>query len=240
MKKNFVSSLLVTMVCVSTMIGCGNSSIESVEDIQIEAQLYDVIEETLEEINDEAVNEVHAEADEVRDTENAEVFEDDAVSVDTDHTLQDIAEKEHLDIDVVRRIEKEFNPTIIAAEEKWTEILNISREWKDLVYEMNQVISAKAVVKLIDINLNDSTATYKVTSPDVIGFLAENMKQATSARELADVLKESLERDEFTVKEREITIPIYISGSEVSLDVNDSEIMDTITGGFYGVFETVK
>ena len=41
-------------------------------------------------------------------------------------------------------------------------------------------------------------------------------------------------------EERELTIPIEISGSEVSLNFNSKEVMDSITGGFYGTIEATK
>ena len=72
-----------------------------------------------------------------------------------------------------------------------------------------------------------------MTAPDVAGFLAENVKRASSAKELAEVINEVLERDDIPVKEKEITVPIEVSGSDVRICLDDSEIIDSITGGFY-------
>ena len=57
---------------------------------------------------------------------------------------------------------------------------------------------------------------------------------------IAAVLNGALGRDEIPVKERELTIPIEISGSEASLNFDCSEVMDTITGGLYVAFDAVK
>ena len=165
---------------------------------------------------------------------------DEAVIEEPDKTFKDIAEQEQLDSDIVQKIADQFDPVTIAAEEYWTDVLDMSKGYKDLVREMNQKIAAKATVKLVDINLNDSTVTYKVTAPDVISFMDENMSQASSLEELADVLSKALDRDDIPVKERELTIPIEISGSEVSLNFNSKEVMDSITGGFYGTIEATK
>lgn len=240
MKRKLVNVILVTMVCVSALItGCGNVSETKAEDIQIESQLYDAIQNKAKVNSTDSSEELIASDDSV-DLESDYIPEEYAADVEMNQTFQSIADREKLDVDVVREIEEQFKPVSIAAEESWTEALNMSKEWKDLVHEMNQRISAKAVVKLVDINLNDSTATYKVITPDVISFLAENMNQASSVNELADQIKEALERDELTATERDITIPIHISGSEVNLDIDNSEVMDTITGGFYGIFDTIK
>ena len=192
------------------MAGCGNVSSAPTEDGKGETQLY-VENET-----------------------------DEAVIEEPDKTFKDIAEQEQLDSDIVQKIADQFDPVTIAAEEYWTDVLDMSKGYKDLVREMNQKIAAKATVKLVDINLNDSTVTYKVTAPDVISFMDENMSQASSLEELADVLSKALDRDDIPVKERELTIPIEISGSEVSLNFNSKEVMDSITGGFYGTIEATK
>lgn len=210
MKKRFVSIVLATMVGASAMAGCGNVSSAPTEDGKGETQLY-VENET-----------------------------DEAVIEEPDKTFKDIAEQEQLDSDIVQKIADQFDPVTIAAEEYWTDVLDMSKGYKDLVREMNQKIAAKATVKLVDINLNDSTVTYKVTAPDVISFMDENMSQASSLEELADVLSKALDRDDIPVKERELTIPIEISGSEVSLNFNSKEVMDSITGGFYGTIEATK
>ena len=210
MKKRFVSIVLETMVGASAMAGCGNVSSAPTEDGKGETQLY-VENET-----------------------------DEAVIEEPDKTFKDIAEQEQLDSDIVQKIADQFDPVTIAAEEYWTDVLDMSKGYKDLVREMNQKIAAKATVKLVDINLNDSTVTYKVTAPDVISFMDENMSQASSLEELADVLSKALDRDDIPVKERELTIPIEISGSEVSLNFNSKEVMDSITGGFYGTIEATK
>ena len=210
MKKRFVSIVLVNMVGASAMAGCGNVSSAPTEDGKGETQLY-VENET-----------------------------DEAVIEEPDKTFKDIAEQEQLDSDIVQKIADQFDPVTIAAEEYWTDVLDMSKGYKDLVREMNQKIAAKATVKLVDINLNDSTVTYKVTAPDVISFMDENMSQASSLEELADVLSKALDRDDIPVKERELTIPIEISGSEVSLNFNSKEVMDSITGGFYGTIEATK
>ena len=198
------------MVGASAMAGCGNVSSAPTEDGKGETQLY-VENET-----------------------------DEAVIEEPDKTFKDIAEQEQLDSDIVQKIADQFDPVTIAAEEYWTDVLDMSKGYKDLVREMNQKIAAKATVKLVDINLNDSTVTYKVTAPDVISFMDENMSQASSLEELADVLSKALDRDDIPVKERELTIPIEISGSEVSLNFNSKEVMDSITGGFYGTIEATK
>ena len=210
MKKRFVSIVLATMVGASAMAGCGNVSSAPTEEGKGETQLY-VENET-----------------------------DEAVIEEPDKTFKDIAEQEQLDSDIVQKIADQFDPVTIAAEEYWTDVLDMSKGYKDLVREMNQKIAAKATVKLVDINLNDSTVTYKVTAPDVISFMDENMSQASSLEELADVLSKALDRDDIPVKERELTIPIEISGSEVSLNFNSKEVMDSITGGFYGTIEATK
>ena len=210
MKKRFVSIVLATMVGASAMAGCGNVSSAPTEDGKGETQLY-VENET-----------------------------DEAVIEEPDKTFKDIAEQEQLDSDIVQKIADQFDPVTIAAEEYWTDVLDMSKGYKDLVREMNQKIAAKATVKLVDINLNDSTVTYKVTAPDVISFMDENMSQASSLEELADVLSKALDRDDIPVKERELTIPIEISGSEVSLNFNSKEVMGSITGGFYGTIEATK
>ena len=210
MKKRFVSIVLATMVGASAMAGCGNVSSAPTEDGKGETQLY-VENET-----------------------------DEAVIEEPDKTFKDIAEQEQLDSDIVQKIADQFDPVTIAAEEYWTDVLDMSKGYKDLVREMNQKIAAKATVKLVDINLNDSTVTYKVTAPDVISFMDENMSQASSLEELEYVLSKALDRDDIPVKERELTIPIEISGSEVSLNFNSKEVMDSITGGFYGTIEATK
>ena len=241
MKKKLVSMVLATMMCAAAMTGCGNVSQDPVEDIKIESQLFDAIQEAVDANNiDDVEDAVETDTAESIETEAIESTENEVVTEDAEPTLQDIAEQENLDIDVVQKLEDQFNPVIIAAEESWTEVLNMGKEWKDLVRDMNQNIAAKAIVKLIDVDLDNSTATYKVTTPDVIGFLAGNMKQASSVDDLADAIREALDNDSIPVKEREVSVPIHVSGSEVSIDTSDSEVMNSITGGFYESFKEVK
>ena len=241
MKKKLVSILVATMVCASVMTGCGSVSDHMPEDVKTEARLTDEFREALEDYGtDDAVKEVpETDKDEVFNPETVGILKDKNVTEESDQTFEDIAEEEQLDIDIVQKIAEQLDPVAIAAEESWTEALDMGREWKDLVCELNQRIAEKAVVKLVDIDLAESTATYRVTAPDVAGFLAENVKRASSAKELAEVINEVLERDDIPVKEKEITVPIEVSGSDVRICLDDSEIIDSITGGFYRTFKTV-
>ena len=166
-----------------------------------------------------------------------EVYNDEDVADAPNKSHQEIAEEEQLDINIVKMIEEQFDPVAVAADEYWTELLDTGREWKDLVHEMNQRIAAKAVVKLVDIDLINSTATYRVTTPDVTGFLSEKTKQSSSAKELADVINDALESDEIPVKERMITVPLEINGSEIRVSLDNPQGIDSITGGLYKTFK---
>lgn len=238
MKKKLLSICLAVMVCASTMIGCGSVS----DDPARENKISEETEKDTEVISTDVTGErTETETDVSSNQQNGSAPADkNVIEAKMDKTLSDIAEQEHVDIDIVQKIEDEFIPALIAAEERCIEAFDMSQEWKELMCEMNRKIAAKADVKLIDLDLNESAATYKVSVPDVITFMTENIDQASSMDELADILDEALERDDIPVKERKIIIPIHLNGSEFSLDFDDNEVMDLITGDFYETYETVK
>lgn len=239
MKKKLVSILMATMVCASAMTGCGSAAGRAPEDVETEAQIPAEILEAAEDYstNDTTKDVVGTDKDYVFNPETLGVYNDEDVADAPNKSHQEIAEEEQLDINIVKMIEEQFDPVAVAADEYWTELLDTGREWKDLVHEMNQRIAAKAVVKLVDIDLINSTATYRVTTPDVTGFLSEKTKQSSSAKELADVINDALESDEIPVKERMITVPLEINGSEIRVSLDNPQVIDSITGGLYKTFK---
>lgn len=242
MKKKIVGILLATVLCASTMNGCSNVSDNQKEDLKKEeTHFLDAVLNAADENNTNSVGaEISMETGESATRMTVEEAADNSNVIESNQALQDISEQEGLSVDVIQKIEKQLDPVVIAAEDSWTEVLDVSEDWKDLIYDLNQEIAEKAVVELINIDLNNSVATYKITTPDVIGFLAENIEQTSSLDKLSEMLTEELSRDNLPVKERKITVPIHIDGADVSLYLEDSEVMDSITGGLYEAFETGK
>ena len=96
--------------------------------------------------------------------------------------------------------------------------------------DMDEVVSEEP-----DNNIRD-IAEKEQLDIDVVQKISDQLNPVA----IAAVLNGALGRDEIPVKERELTIPIEISGSEASLNFDCSEVMDTITGGLYVAFDAVK
>lgn len=233
MRKEFIKSVVTILMGSCLLAGCGVSATCEVEEDDIGEKLHQALEV--------------AEKEELCETEvdgNAGIIVEENVEiqdvVDPELNMDMMAEKNSLTIEILNEVEQKLDPVAIAAEEKWTDALKISSEWKADIETINVKIAEKTSVKLTDINLEDGTVSYLVTSPDVIGYLTDNISDNETLSTICKKIADSMEEDKFPYKEQILMLPIEVNGTDFNVNFESEEVMGTITGGFYNMLMYIQ
>lgn len=229
MKKKLICVLVAAMFVLSSMTGCGSTVNVGLNGVNLE----EYIDKAVQVAGDmkEAMtssDEAAGISDKSRDTASAST--DDLVPEDA---KEDYPFSTDYSVETITFIEEQIKPVEIAVNEKWTESLHVGEDWIEKIREVNEAASAQAEIKLVDIDLDKEVVTYRITAPDVLGYLHSKIDTDNVFENLA----EDIEEDGFPTVVNYVSLPVTVTGSDISVKVMAEKLMDPITGGFYSVME---
>lgn len=233
MKKKLLSVLLTALISTSAMTGCGTSVDVGFNDVNYKEDIYKAVQ-IVGDMKEAGISFDASAGISVKDTESYSGVTEETYDMDiTSVRLADYS------AETIESIENQVKPLEIVASEKLTEALHVGKVWKDKIHEVNETAAAQAEIKLVDIDLDSEIVTYRVTAPDILGYLYENLKPE-NVDSICESLPENLEEDEFPIVVNYVSLPITVSGSDISVDVMNEKLMSSITGGFSSVIEVLQ